>query len=502
MSSVWEKLFANRPTPANDGDQVAFQYSDAESTEREASAAAGGFAEGRSAETPTSQKVARTFDSIGRRNETLRAQLDEVEVSFRNIEAIRARFHETLIPIDQTLAEIERAKIAHVEAERKLEGLTTVHERLRSDHATQTLERDALALKRDELAGRVSDLERSLMASEATSTQAKAGLAEREAKLERTERELDDNKRRLQTVSEQLPAIRAEFSAKEKRLQEVEQQRATLHDKHDLMTQENRTLRTRIEEFVASSSKLGRQLNEMEGRRDDLNRRLEELHTTMSQETASHAKLKAAHIDAIDAHRQSLTGLKEELAAMTSRSEAAERLLGESRAALRERDATIRGFEQRALETSLSIKAKETTLADLEKDLASIRTKHAEVDAARLAAVDRSTGLAKALEDKGVALQRAEQRIETLEAKAAQQIKGAIVERDQYEEKIFKLKEQLEAESAARAFADGALQSARQERGARRPDGDPAPAKEASAEKEAPAPKGEQSREKITRLRG
>ena len=45
-------------------------------------------------------------------------------------------------------------------------------------------------------------------------------------------------------------------------------------------------------------------------------------------------------------------------------------------------------------------------------------------------------------------------------------------DRDLSEERIAKLKDHLEAESAARAFAEGALQLARQERGGRRPDGD------------------------------
>ncbi len=490
MSSVWEKLFRNGPAPANDADQSSFRYNSDNETPREQ----GGFAERRSGATK-SQKVARTFDSIGRRNEALRAQLDAVEFSFRNIEAIRGQFHETLIPIDQTLAEIERTKIAHVEAERKLEGLTAAHERLKSDHAAATLERNALSVKQEELVARISDLERGLTAAEAASSEARAALAERTAKLERIERELEDNRRRLHTVSEQLPALRAEFAAKEKRLQEVEQQRASLHDQHDLLAQENRSLRGRIDEFVANVSRLNRQIGDLEVRRDDANKRIEELETALSQETTAHAKLKAAHLDAAEAHRMSVAKLKEELGASTTRSEAAERLLSESRAALREREAAIRGFEQRALESSLAAKSKEVALADLEKDVNGARAMYAEADAARAAAVERSAALAKALEDKDVALQRAEQRIESLEGKFAEQGKSTLAERELYEEKIAKLKEQIEAESAARAFAEGALQLARQERGARHQESEAGPnARDGDAQRD--------KNEKITRLRG
>lgn len=174
--------------------------------------AAGG--QGRSGEaTLKSLKVARTFDSIGRRNEGLRTHLDAIEFSFRNIEAIRSQFYDALTPIDQTLVEIERTKVGHLEAERKLEALTEAHERLRVDHAALTLERNVLDVRHEELSERVKDLEKAIGASNAAASEARAALADRRAKLERTERELEDNKRRLQTVSEQLPPLRAEFAA-------------------------------------------------------------------------------------------------------------------------------------------------------------------------------------------------------------------------------------------------------------------------------------------------
>ena len=215
--------------------------------------------------TPKSLKVARTFNSIGRRNEGLRTHLDGIELSFRNIETIRSQFYEALGPIDQTLIEIERTKVAHLETERKFEGLSEAHDRLRADHAVLTLDRNALGVRHQELSERVKDLEKALAVAEAGASEAHAALNERKAKLERTERELEDNKRRLHTVSEQLPAIRAEFGAKEKRLQEVEQQRAALADQNALMAQENRTLRARSEEFVANGSKLNRQAERSRG---------------------------------------------------------------------------------------------------------------------------------------------------------------------------------------------------------------------------------------------
>jgi len=69
-------------------------------------------------------------------------------------------------------------------------------------------------------------------------------------------------------------------------------------------------------------------------------------------------------------------------------------------------------------------------------------------------------------------------------------------ERESFEERAGRLKDQLEAESAARAFAEGALQSARQDRGGRRPGGEPA-----AAAKDAGPPSQDEARDKVAKLR-
>ena len=140
-------------------------------------------------------------------------------------------------------------------------------------------------------------------------------------------------------ANEQLPALRAEFAAKEKDLQDVEQQLANLRGQHDLLTQENRSLKTLNDELIASESKLNRQLDELKSGRDDANRGLKEFEVAMSQEKTTYSKLKSALLDAEEAHRISVAKLTQELSVMSARSEAAERLLSEARAALRDREA-------------------------------------------------------------------------------------------------------------------------------------------------------------------
>ena len=248
---------------------------------------------------------------------------------------------------------------------------------------------------------------------------------------------------------------------------------------------------------MASASKLNRQLSDVEGRRDDLAKRVEEFEAALAQETAAHAKLKAAHLDAAEAHRLTASNLREELSAMASRSEAAERLLTEAREKLRERDAEIRGFEQRALESSLAANPKTWRWPILRRIWP------------RRGRCTRKSTLSARRSSSGRPSSRKPWRPKTSRGSArnkrscwskaaSEQNKATEAERVQFEERLAKLKEQLEAEQAARSFAEGALQAARQERGSRRHDAEGAGA----PPKDPPAQPNEGARDKIARLRG
>ena len=483
MRVAFKKLFESGPDSIKTSQHSAIIR---EMESKTASAAEGDtFQQGRDEDPALKhEKVSCNFDSIGQRSETLRAQLESIEFSFRDIEAIRQQFHDALTLIDQTLVEIERTKVAHLEAERKLENLTAANDRLQRDRAGLTVERDALAVAQDELLARASDLEQTVTAGEAASAAALEMLAERSAKLEQRERDLDDNRRALHALGEQLAAIRTEFVSKETRLREVEQQRAALNDHCGLLTKENDALRTRTEELVVDASKLSRQLSELRDERDELKGLLRERETSFDHETAAHAKLKAVHFEAIEVQRLNEANLQEKLSATTTRLEAAEQLLVEARAGMHEQEAIIQESEQRVVEKSLEAKALEAQVADLEKGLASARAGHIGAEVARTEGVEQSATLTKSLHEKEVALQRAEQKVATVEAKFDEYKKATLGDRALLEEKIAKLTEQLDAESAARLFAEGALRSARQERSARRQEGHDIAAESLSAETE------------------
>ncbi|MGO9742218.1 MAG: hypothetical protein ACLPN5_12025 [Roseiarcus sp.] len=408
--------------------------------------------------------IARTFDSIGRRNESLRAQLDAIEFGFSNIEAIRAHFLDVLPPISDILDEIERTKARHVDSESKLATLTVTHEKLRGQHTALLVERSALAAKQGELATRGNDMEKAIEKTAGELAEARSALAERNTRIERLERELDERKRRFNAVSEQLPSLRAEFLAKEKRLQEVEQQRSAIEDRLNLAVQEGRSLRARIDELLAANAKMTRQTNELEIRLKDSERRSVELEASLNQEIAAHGKLKSAHFDEVEGHRFGVANLEEQVNSHTVRSEAAERMLGDARDELRDRNAAARALEQRVHELTAAQEQQTKTQTELERDLAAVRANHTESEAQRITLEERASDLARSLDDRTAALKRAETQTAALEVQIAQEVKLAIGELEARDAIIAELREKYESQSAARAFAEGALQSARKER--------------------------------------
>ena len=93
----------------------------------------------------------------------------------------------------------------------------------------------------------------------------------------------------------------------------------------------------------------------------------------------------------------------------------------------------------------------EAQIADLKKGLASARAAHMEAEVARTAGAEQSTTLARCLLEKEVALQRAEQKLATVETKFDEHKKATLGDRALFEEKIAKLTEQLDAESDSAA---------------------------------------------------
>jgi chromosome segregation ATPase len=129
---------------------------------------------------------------------------------------------------------------------------------------------------------------------------------------------------------------------------------------------------------------------------------------------------------------------------------------------------SIRTVEQQLHQASVTTQALYPAVVGLEKDLVAARTHIEDLESSRRKLLKTSNAVLKNLRNKDGALRGAEQRIQGIEAKLAEVVKGSHDQREAMEAKISTPISQLEAERSARSFSEGALSSARIDRQAGR----------------------------------
>jgi len=469
MRTVWSRFFGSAIPFANDSSgRVGFPRSDSDEaasseltpSDQHSDIEPGGAADGAN----SVDSVANSFDSIGQRNEALRNQLDSVEIAFRNVEQIRTHFRSILGPIDEMLRDFERTKASLHDVTLKLATLTEAHARLAQEHTSVVSERDALIEQRDNLDRESRETGQSLRNFEATLEEAKRTIDEQASKIDRLDRDLETASRRIPELCEEIEALQTTLEVREKVLMDTEQRRAALFDQHNMAQQEDRALRTRIEEQSKQLFRATRQLAELETRHAEASRRAGELEGALAVESAAVVTLRNQYQAEMDDHRASFAALQVNLSATGARAAAAERLLGEARQELREQLSEVRQLQRQQLDSASAAKAQEKRYAELDRDHSAARSQLAELEASSIMLADRFGALTKEHRNREAALQRAEEKTDVLEARVSELTNALQSQRAQHEAKTTQLSERIEAEAMARALAEGALQTARRDR--------------------------------------
>ena len=151
------------------------------------------------------------------RDETMRAQLDQIEQGLSQVERAREQFHELLTPLVELFADYETSRSRLHELKTKHAVLEDTHGALNARYGSALAERDtiaevAAAEKREsrELRQRLQRAEAGLAAAQAESRE---GVAARE-KLERT---LEAESRRMAAQSDEIGRLRAELAERDQK---------------------------------------------------------------------------------------------------------------------------------------------------------------------------------------------------------------------------------------------------------------------------------------------
>ncbi len=330
-----------------------------------------------------------------------------------------------------------------------------------------------------ELVTRAASAEASLADAESRVTAQESTLRSRDVeieqlKLERAERraqiaELETShaavSARLAEIEDDAAAFKSRAELAEGRHRESEALAGKLQQERVLFEQEHMVLQKRLEQANAEAAQLASRLGQVEEQLSLERKRaldLENGRLTAEAETAKSARVLEGKLET---QRTDLSAVEAKLEASLARVAK----LDELNTALTQRLAEA-NLRQKAMEdekTSL-IHATEraaSTAQAREQETEAMRRDFLSLEAARAAAVERAEELARLAASRETAAKRAERQIALLKERLEVAQADHARKRAVLDERLSKMQTQYERERAERAIIEGALETARRDRG-------------------------------------
>ena len=422
------------------------------------------------------REVEATLESIGMRNEALRAQFQQVEDGLIAAERAHGQFHALLSPLSDLLAEFDGCKGRLQELKTKCALIEEAHAALNARHATVQAERDStaaavVAAQRDN-----RELRQRLQRFESTLAAAQKELKDGAAGREKLERALEVESRRTASQNNELARLRAELASRDQALAKLEAGLKEASDQTALAAQDNLSLR---ESGKAQSERLDaalRRLSEHEAAAERDKQRIVALEQQLADEQGAHASLRGKHIDHIERSRAEISTLANSVHAVRGRVDVTNKLLDQTRGQFREKVEELRDAERRLLECGIQIDALEKSERTLKEDLAAANDHIAGVDRMRATLVDQVNSLNEMVRAKDAALLTATRNNELLAARLEDATATAKRGKEDVDRRIAALHEEVARLRAERQLADGAIEAARLERREPRLAAEPPPA--------------------------
>ncbi len=410
------------------------------------------------------REVERTLETIGMRNEALRAQFQQICDGLASAEWAREQFHALLPPLSDLLVEFETCKARLQELKTKHALIEDAHAGLTTRPAAPPAEREtaaaaAAAAQRDnrELRQRLQRVETALGA-------AQSEMRERAAAREKTERALETESRRAATQADEIGRLRGELAARDQSLAKVELALKEASDQGALAAQDNVSLRETGKAHAERLETALRRIAEDEATGERDKQRIAALEQALADEQGAHANLRGKHLDHVERTRAEISALANSVPAVRGRVEVTNKLLEQTRAQFRDKVEEWRAAERRALECDIQIDALEKSERALKEDLAAANDHMTGVDRMRATLVDQVNTLNEAVRVKDVALLAATRNGEVLAARLEDGAAATRRVKEEAERRVASMQEEILRLRSERQLADGALEASRVER--------------------------------------
>ena len=409
-------------------------------------------------------QLAASAQAIGGRYEMMNSALDSIGRLMEQLRGIEPLMAEIKGPLQQ---EYETRRAEHSE----LTALRHMHETMEAAlYSAQAQERDAI--------GKLAAAEMGLGESEAVRATQATTLEERAIEIDRLRNDLLQLELRAQHLDSALrdatarndemehdvTNLRGHLEEVDRRRAEAESGLARATQDNALLAEETAVLKKRYEQSSSEVARLTRIENDLET----------QLAAERARVTASEAAALATQAESTRVIRQLETQLeliRSELSATQTRLETSavrasklEELNTQLGARLNDAGSRQQLAERAIGERQTVIDRQAERVRLLEEESESLRQRHAAVETARAAAVERADQLAKSLAGHERAVERAEGRAGQVRTKLEKLMAAHEAALPEQEQRIEALQKDVERSRAEAALAEGALETVRRDR--------------------------------------
>jgi crescentin len=401
---------------------------------------------------------------VGQHTQALRYQLDEVYHSFAAVDEIKRSFAALAQPFQKTLRDYEATEAARQEAETQLQREREGHESLKQQFADLSERLQKTTEERGWLNSQNQHLQQSLRHTESKLASVETEMRSQSATLADFDRQLSAEMAQTKGLTEDNQNLREQLSKADEITSRLEVEIRELKEDRALSQEESRTFSTSLNEALANGVKLGRKLSEAEIALGDIRAREIHLEGTVARIEAENIRLRAEAEDIGERYASEVSALTAKLDALGARSATAERLLNDTRTQLQERIDEARSADRKFLDSGLHVNALQTRLAKAEAELKKYQATSGDVELKSIALNEQTSLLQRTLSERESDLRLADEKVQTLETRLRQMSDEYRRERSHFERQLGELRRELDREKMDRSLAEGALETARQNR--------------------------------------
>ena len=405
-----------------------------------------------------------SLEAIGKQNETLRAQIEEVQHGFEHLNEVKGLFHGLLSPMSELLTEFAAAKARLHETKMKLALVEDAHDGLSARHAAAVEECDLVADAKNTLLRDHREISQRIQRVETLLGETQADLRECAGARDKAERLIEIEMRVTASHLEEIRRLKEELLIKDQALAGQELSLKVASDQCALLAQENATLRDSSHNLAIHLDGATRRVADFESQFDQSKHRVTALEQALGEEQSAHTTLRSRHVEHVERSHAEISTLNNTVHAVRGRVDVTNKILDQTRMQLREKMDELRTAERRLLESGIQIDVLEKSARSCKDDLDAANERVAGTERMRSSLVDQVNALNEAMRGKEAALQSATQTIEQLTAKVDEMTAAKHRTKEELDRRTAALRDEIARVRAERQLADGALEASRAER--------------------------------------